>query len=452
MAVNRREFLQSGAAFALSGAATRFAPEVSRSIALAAVGDCMITRRISMLDSPAFLDLIDVLRSADVAIGNFEMTLAESDAPPSYHEGCAYVHLRADSPDNRLIADELKWAGFKLMGLANNHSLDFAAQGMFSTIDKFDKEGLAHSGTGSDLAEARAPGYFDSPRGRVALVACASTFPDYTQAADGNGEVVGRPGLNPVRLRTTYRVTAAQLESLRAIATTIGATAPPAATPANEMRFLNHSFVAGTPTGAEVIADPDDTSAQAASVRRAGRNSDLTVIGIHAHEADRAPEVPSRFLQPFAHAMIDAGADAFIGHGPHVLRGIEIYKNRPIFYSLGNFIFHGESARQIPSEIYRECKVAGNDPSDVFDKVLGGFSAAPYWQTVVPVATFENRKLTALKLYPVTLNPNLSRSMRGTPELAQGQEASQIIATIARLSEPFRTTIRFDNGVGIVVV
>jgi poly-gamma-glutamate synthesis protein (capsule biosynthesis protein) len=70
----------------------------------------------------------------------------------------------------------------------------------------------------------------------------------------------------------------------------------------------------------------------------------------------------------------------------------------------------------------------------------------------VPVATFENRKLTALKLYPVTLNPNLSRSMRGTPELAQGEEARQIIATIARLSEPFRTPIRFDNGVGTAVV
>jgi len=197
-----------------------------------------------------------------------------------------------------------------------------------------------------------------------------------------------------------------------------------------------------------VSVDPGDMIAQAASVRRASRNSDLTLFGVHAHEADGRPEVPSRFLQPFAHSMIDAGADAFIGHGPHVLRGIEIYKNKPIFYSLGNFIFHGESATQIPSEIYRECKVAGNDPSDVFDKVLGGFSATPYWQTVVPVATFENRKLTALKLYPVTLNPNLSRSMRGTPELAQGEEARQI----ARLSEPFRTPIRFDNGVGTAVV
>ena len=451
MAVNRREFLHSGTAFALAGAASPLAPLVSGPVILAAVGDCMITRRISMLDSPAFLELVQILRAADVTIGNFEMTLAESDAPPSYHEGCAYVHLRADSPDNQFIVDELKWAGFKLMGLANNHSLDFGAQGMFSTIEKFDNAGLAHAGTGANLAEARAPGYLDCSRGRVALVGCASTFPDYTQAADGNGEVPGRPGLNPVRLKTSYRVTAAQLESLRGIAETIGLRAP-AAKPTNELRFLNHSFVAGTPTGTEVVADSDDSTALARSVRRASRNSDLTVFGIHAHEADGAADVPSRFLQPLAHAMIDAGADAFVGHGPHVLRGIEIYRNKPIFYSLGNFIFHGESARQVPAEIYRECQVGGDDPSDVFDKVLGGFSATPFWQSVVPVARFENRKLTSLQLYPVTLNSNLSRPRRGTPELAKGDDASQIIAAIARLSEPFRTTIRFERGVGTVLV
>jgi hypothetical protein len=70
----------------------------------------------------------------------------------------------------------------------------------------------------------------------------------------------------------------------------------------------------------------------------------------------------------------------------------------------------------------------------------------------VPVATYDERKLIALKLYPVTLNPKLSRSMRGTPELAQGAEAQQIIETVARLSQPYRTTIRFENGVGVVSV
>nr|WP_318528309.1 CapA family protein [Mesorhizobium sp. ZC-5] len=48
---------------------------------------------------------------------------------------------------------------------------------------------------------------------------------------------------------------------------------------------------------------------------------------------------PPDYQQSFARKMIDAGADAYVGHGPHLPRGIEIYKGRPIFYSLGNFFY-----------------------------------------------------------------------------------------------------------------
>lgn len=43
----------------------------------------------------------------------------------------------------------------------------------------------------------------------------------------------------------------------------------------------------------------------------------------------------------FAHRMIDAGADVIFGHGPHVVRAVEVYKNRFIAYSLGNFMTYG---------------------------------------------------------------------------------------------------------------
>ena len=50
--------------------------------------------------------------------------------------------------------------------------------------------------------------------------------------------------------------------------------------------------------------------------------------------------------------MVDAGADMFVGHGPHVLRGVEIYKGKPILYSLGDFIFQNETLLRLPSENY----------------------------------------------------------------------------------------------------
>ena len=62
--------------------------------------------------------------------------------------------------------------------------------------------------------------------------------------------------------------------------------------------------------------------------------------------------MPAQFLVTFARAMVDAGADLFVGHGPHVLRGIEIYKGKPIMYSLANFIFQNETLLRLPSENY----------------------------------------------------------------------------------------------------
>lgn len=466
--LNRREFVQSTAAAALSstllrpsGALESFATDDS--ITIAAVGDCMITRPLSVLPAEEFLPLAKIIRAADVSFGNFEMTLADADAPPAYHDSCAYVHLRADSADNRAIADELKWAGFKLMGLANNHSMDYGAEGLLATERKFDQAGIVRAGTGRDLAEARSPVYYDSARGRVALIACASTFPYGAFAADGNGEVAGRPGLNPVRVQTTYRVTQEQMNALSEITVSLGLprdaasiVAPnpaPGAVPSPRplaSNFFGRRFVAGSLAGVLTEADPLDTAAIAAAVKRASRNSELTLLGIHAHEAARAAEIPAQFLQPFARACVDAGANCFIGHGPHVLRGIEIYKGAPIFYSLGNFIFHGESARQIPPEIYATCGVTGTDPSDVFDKMIGGFAAEPFWISVIAVSTFRNRKLAELKLYPVALQSQLSRSQRGTPILATGALAQHIIEELARLSAPYGTRIAFRDGVGVV--
>ena len=453
--LNRREFVHSTATAALASTFLHPAAALAEpdTITVAAVGDCMITRPLSVLPPDEFLPLAKIIRAADVSFGNFEMTLADADAPPAYHDSCAYVHLRADSAENRAIAEELKWAGFKLLGLANNHSMDYGSEGLLATQRKLDDAGLAHAGTGRDLAEARSPVYFDSPRGRVALVACASTFPYGAFAADGNGEVPGRAGLSPVRVQTTYRVEPAQLDALRKVASSIGLGGGNANASSDSFNFLQHKFVAGSPAGVLTEADPLDTAAIAAAVKRASRNSELVLLGIHAHEsAGRAAEIPAQFLQPFARACVDAGANAFIGHGPHVLRGIEIYKGCPIFYSLGNFFFHGESAKQIPPEIYATCGVSGTDPSDVFDKMIGGFAAEPFWISVIAVPTFRDRKLAALKLYPVTLQSQLSRSRRGTPMLATGTLAQHIIEELARLSQPYGTRIAFRDGVGLVEI
>jgi poly-gamma-glutamate synthesis protein (capsule biosynthesis protein) len=73
-------------------------------------------------------------------------------------------------------------------------------------------------------------------------------------------------------------------------------------------------------------------------------------VSIHNHEGGRF--VPAQFLVAFAHAMIDAGADVVVGQGPHLLNGIEIYRNKPILYSPGNFVFENETELRLSSEAY----------------------------------------------------------------------------------------------------
>lgn len=453
--MDRRTFLKDAVKIsALAGLARIGSLDLAaqgRVITLAATGDCLITRRLSIYDDERFISLIKLLREADAAFGNLEMTLPERGAHPAPTGPCGDLNLMADS----FIADELKWAGFTAMSLANNHALDYGIEGMYTTARQLERVGIAHAGTGRNLAEARAPGYFDSRSGRIALVACASTFRPWSLAAEGHGEIPGRPGLNPLRIRATYRIAAEQIEVLKKIQSSLIPRPPERIIPEREeagtYTFFGSRFAAGMPPDVLTEADESDVREITDAVRRAARNADLVLVSIHAHESERGDrEVPAKFLQPFARACIDAGADAFIGHGPHLLRGIEIYRNRPIFYSLGNFIFQAEAMKQIPREIYRNCGIDTADPSDFFDRAMKYFEDSVFWESVAALAKFEDRGLAELKLYPVTLRPELPRAQRGRPELADAETGRKIIERMARLSHSYGTSIEYRDGVGLV--
>lgn len=448
---SRREFLRRAGQLAMAGAGPASMLRAdSQILRIVAVGDCLITRRLSTIRDARFKPLVEIIRGSDAAFGNFEMTLAPNDAAPGLTGACGDLDLKGDP----FLAEEMGWAGFRLLGLANNHAYDYGPEGMLATSQRLDAAGVAHAGTGRNLAEARSPAYYDSPNGRVALIACASTFRAWSMASDANPEIPGRPGLNAVRVRNTYHVRPDEIESLKKIAAEVGSRGGGLIpqTDGQAFNFLGARFTAESPPGLWTEADPRDVRDITAQVRRASRNADLVLLGIHAHEGQRSRDVPAGFLQPLARACVDAGADAFIGHGPHVLRGIEIYKNRPIFYSLGNFIFQAESMKQIPREIYETCGITGSDPSDFFDRAMKSFSDDAYWEAVVPLTTFEDRKLTDLKLYPITLGSELSRSLRGSPVLAEPHKAQLIIERLAKLSEPYGTRIRYKDGIGVVLL
>jgi len=393
--------------------------------------------------------MIDIIRQSDVAFTNFEMLLHNYEGYPAAQSGGTYM---AADP---LMAKELQWAGFDMVSRANNHSVDYGVEGLMTTSKVLDEAGLAHAGVGENLARARAPAYLDSPIGRVALISCASTFPAFGLAGEQRPDLKGRPGLNPLRFTTTYIVDSQSLELLRKIARDLRL---PVGGGPSELRFLGSTFKTGKEPA--VVTEPHerDLKAIVASIKDARRQADWVIVSYHGHES--APgnrEVPPQFVTTFAHAAIDAGADIVVGHGPHVLRGIEIYKGKPIFYSLGNFIFQNETIRFLPSELYEQYGLGSEAlPADLYDARTSndqrGFPADKLnWESVIAVVTFSGEKaLEEIKLYPLSLGFGQSRTKRGRPMPADAALGKSIIDRLASLSAPFGTEIVYSDGIGVV--
>ncbi len=426
---------------------------------LAATGDALITRRISPYKDPEFLDMLKLIRSADVAFTNLEMLLHRYEGFPAAESGGTYCVAEPQ------MADELVWAGFHMVSRANNHSLDWSDGGLSATSRECDRAGLVHAGVGPNLSQARSPAYLDFAKGRAALLSASSTFASFGRAGNQRPDMPGRPGLNPLRYDTTYVVTAEEMAQVKKMAGDLGleylrqkrvAMGFEGSGDPSSYSFGPMKFVVGDKPGIRTTPHKGDMEGNLKFIRDAARQADWVFFSLHAHEANVDKEIPATFIQPFAKACIDAGTTAFIGHGPHVLRGIEVYKGKPIFYSLGNFIFQNESVRYLPADVYERYGLGyENTPADLYDIRTGkdtkSFpSEAAFWESVLAICTFEDDEMTECTLYPLTLGFGGTRAKRGRPELAKGALAEKIIGGLADLSKPFGTTIHYEAGAGKV--
>ncbi len=414
----------------------------------ALTGDSIITRKLAVHTEPAFLRIIELIRGADAGFTNLEMLFHNYEPYASAASGGTY--MRADPA----LVKDLVWAGFDMVSRANNHSGDYGVLGMNLTTKYVADAGLVQAGVGQSLAEAREAKFLETPKGRVAIISVASTFPDSSRAGRTRGDMPARPGLNPLRFTTTTTIAADQMAALRAIASQ---TSGRPAQSGDTLTYLGNRFVVGATPGIKTEPLKEDLDEIAAVVRNASGLADYVMVTIHSHEGQsRDRLLPSDFLVTFARAMVDAGADMFVGHGPHVLRGIEIYKSKPIFYSLGDFIFQNETLLRLPSENYESYDLGPNqhvnDFNDArynFDK--SGFPAdPPIWEAVVAAPKFHGDRLTELALHPITLGHGKARSVRGRPMFAEGELGQKILGDLVRLSAPYGTKITIRNGIGYV--
>lgn len=181
----------------------------------------------------------------------------------------------------------------------------------------------------------------------------------------------------------------------------------------------------------------------------------MVLVSLHAHEMRaRKSNEPAEFLETFAHAVIDAGANAVIGHGPHEMRGIELYRGGFIFYSIGNFIFETETVAVQPADAFLnkgftpETKVGEYMDQRSLNGTRGYVVQENIWRAVLPGFTVDNGRVTEVKLYPVDLGQKLPRSQRGLPRLTRAREP---MLYLAELSKSYGTEISVDEeGVGSI--
>ena len=424
---------------------------------MALTGDSIITRRLSVYEEPEFLQMIELLRSADMAFTNLEMLFHDYEPYPMAESGGTW--MRADPA----LADDLVWAGIDMVSRANNHTGDYGTHGMQLTTKYVADTGIVQAGVGLSLAEAREAKFLETAKARVALISVSSSFARHMGASRSRDDVPARPGLNPLRYKTTYVMPETDFEQLRQTGESLGQFTDMDGFPRGtdeekpgEMDILGRNFAIGDQHVVRMEANDDDVREITAVVNNASRLADFTVVTIHAHEHAGRRELSPEFLHTFARAMIEAGADVFVTHGPHILRGIEIYQGKPIFYSMGNFIFQNETLLRLPSENYERYDLDGNahvaDFNDArYENDTEGFpTLVENWESVIAVPTFRGGKLAELQLYPISLGYGAPRQVRGRPLFANQQLARKIIGDLQKLSKPYGTEIDFRRGIGIV--
>ncbi|MBO4885500.1 MAG: CapA family protein [Clostridia bacterium] len=423
---------------------------------LTAAGDAMVFRRLAG-EYPGFGALRDFIGRGDFRFLNLETTVHRHETFGAAVSGGSWF---CAAPE---VLEDMRAFGFNALSTANNHAMDYSHAGLMKTLGYIREAGFACAGTGASMSEAAAPAYVDTSAGRFALIGASSSFhPDAIAGNPARG-VPARPGLNAIRFDKIYRLPPDQLEQLRAIADGIRINAADdiyraqgyrAALKEGVTAFGDLRFEPADEPGNRTAVNEGDMKRVERSISEARFMADCVVVAIHSHEfAGRSLEEPADFLVQFAHRCVDAGADAVIGTGPHLLRPIEIYKGRPIFYSLGDFIIQLETIANAPADMYEKQGLASDSGLDaLFENRSGGGKHGLYYErvmfeTVVPFWTYEDGALRRLELMPVELNFGAPRSVGGWP---RPKSDAGILERLAGMSEAWGTRIRIEDGIGVV--
>jgi len=285
--------------------------------------------------------------------GNPDDQDAENNASPDADE------LIAGPKDVAALVN----AGFKVCSFASNRCFRMGEEGFLDTLDILKQNGIQVIGAGRNIAEARQPAVLERSGTKVAFLSYNAIL------APGSDARVDKPGCVPMRVSTSYE----QVD-----------------------------WQPATPPRIKSWADKDDLSAMIDDIGKARERADVVVVSMH-WGVHLVPSVIAMYEYEVGHAAIDAGADLILGHHPHVLKGIEVYKGKVIFHSMGNFAFESWINPPLPmgKQIYNKffilkTKVDPEYPTYYFNPECR--------KSMLVKVVISNKKIEQVSFQPVIIN------------------------------------------------
>ena len=263
------------------------------SLVFSAIGDVFIGGTVRMIDGrigesderknrAAFDKVLPYFHASDVNFANLEGPLSSVGKPQPGRSAA----LRGYPS----IVEVLKKSRFDFVSVANNHSLDYGWEALADTMEILKKNGIGFSGAGKDIAAARKPALVRKKGMTIGLLsyACNVNVPLGFQAAEG------KSGLAPIRISPFF--------------------------------WPDHT-------------NRQDIEALRLDIETWRPKVDFLAVSVHWGVSEGGTHTVALHQQSIGRQAIDAGADLILGHHPHAIQAIEIYKDKPICYSLGHFAF-----------------------------------------------------------------------------------------------------------------
>ena len=243
-------------------------------ITIFAVGDIMLDRGVEFMINKhgkgdfrfPFLKIAEELNKADIVFGNLESVISDKGTKV----GSIYS-FRAEPEAMR----GLKFAGFDILSLANNHMLDYTREALEDTMTRLKDANIDYVGAGFNEKQAFSLKIKETPGAKIGFLAYTNLGPELWRAGQTSAGMAWINGESIERIKK--------------------------------------------------------------DIENAKQETDILIVSLHSGEEYSANI--TAFQEKFAYSCIDAGADIIIGHHPHIIQKIEKYKDKYIAYSLGNFVF-----------------------------------------------------------------------------------------------------------------